>query len=77
MCSKYLGVRGGTLSEPTASLSSEVEGRPWRESKGQHHLTASRFEVHSRPLLDMEHGADLLWDDDFNSGGTSMSPEFH
>ncbi len=43
---------------------SEVQGRPWRESKGQRNLAVSCFEVHSRPRLDVKHGANLLWDDD-------------
>ena len=35
-----------------------------RCERRQHDLAASRLEVHSRPRLDLEHGADLLWDDD-------------
>jgi len=64
MLSKYLGVRGGTLSDGERSRASAASrGRVEPESKGQHNLTVSRLEVHSRPLLDVKHGANLLWDD--------------
>ena len=46
-------------------------------AKGQHNLTVHRFKVHSRPLLDVEHGADLPWDDDLafraDDGGFHVS----
>ena len=38
--------------------------RPWRESKDQHDLAVLHIEVYSRPRPDVEHGADLRWDDD-------------
>ena len=35
-----------------------------RRERRQHNLAVSRFKVHLRPWLDVEHGADLLWDAD-------------
>ncbi len=67
MRSKYLGVRGGILSETTASLSRaksrEGRGASRRISTISPCLASKRTRV---PFLirRVEHGADLLWDDD-------------
>ena len=78
MRSKYLGVRGGILSETTASLSRaksrEGRGASRRISTISPCLASKRTRV---PFLirRVEHGADLLWDDDltFRADGG----EFH
>ena len=73
-------LKEGLRGFPTGSKASRHALEVPRCEGRQHDLAVSRFEMHSRPRLDVERGANLLWDHDLafraDDGGFHVSYPF-